>query len=73
MDFSQAGKPAIASVINGYRTPSASLSYHASGKRLYVANSEESKIQVIDAFTTGRADRPSLRVEREKIHLVEAS
>ena len=73
MDFTIPGKPAVGSVINGYRTPAASMSYHSSGKRLYVANADESRIQVIDCLNTGNLDRPALRVEREKIHLLEAS
>lgn len=73
MDFSQPGKPAIGSVINGYRTPAVCMSYHSSGKRLYVANAEESRIQVIDCLNTGKADRPALKMEREKVHLLEAS
>ena len=73
MDFTQAGKPAVGSVINGYRTPAVSMSYHGSGKRLFVANAEESRIQVIDCLNTGKVDRPALRVEREKIHILEAS
>lgn len=73
MDFSQADKPAIGSVISGYRTPAVCMSYHRGGKRLYVANAEESRIQVIDCLNTGKADRPALRVDREKIHILEAS
>ena len=73
MDFSLPDKPAIGSVITGYRTPACCMSYHRNGKRLYVANAEESRIQVIDCFATGKLDRPALRVEREKIHILETT
>lgn len=73
MDFTLPDRPAIGSVINGYRAPASCLSYHGSGKRLYVVNAEESKIQIIDCLGTGKIDRPALRAEREKIHVLEAS
>lgn len=73
MDFTLPDRPAIGSVINGYRAPAACMSYHGSGKRLYVVNAEESRIQVIDCLKTGNVETPALRVEREKIHALEAS
>ena len=72
MDFSQANKPAIGSVVNGFGTPNVSMSYHSSGKRLFVANAEESRIQVIDCLRSGTLDRPAMRVEREKVHVLES-
>ena len=73
MDFTKPDRPAIGSIISGYRTPAACMAYHSSGKRLYVANTEEGRIQVIDCLGTGKIDRPALRVERERIHVLEAT
>lgn len=71
LDFSSPGKPAIGSVIPS-KTPASSMSYHSNGKRLFVAYEEEPKIRVIDCLA-GKADRPAYRIEREQIHVLEAT
>jgi len=72
MDFTAQDKPGIASVIPG-KAPATSMSYHADGKRLFVASEQDSRLQVIDCISSGKAGHPALKVEREQIHVVEAT
>ena len=79
-DYSTTGKPAIGSVIagpaGGARGSSAgassSMSYHESGKRLFVAFPQEARLQIIDCLAR-KADRPAYKLQSEQISLVEAT
>eukprot|EP00527_Entomoneis_sp_CCMP2396_P003674 CAMPEP_0198139168 /NCGR_PEP_ID=MMETSP1443-20131203/2506_1 /TAXON_ID=186043 /ORGANISM="Entomoneis sp., Strain CCMP2396" /LENGTH=363 /DNA_ID=CAMNT_0043801217 /DNA_START=102 /DNA_END=1193 /DNA_ORIENTATION=+ len=70
LDFTTS-PPGIGNVIPG-RMPASSLSFHSSGKRLFVAHEDDSRLQVVDCLT-GKADRPALKLERETIRLVHAT
>ena len=69
MDFTRPGLPAIGAVFSS-KTEATCLAYHESGKRLYVASSLDSRLQVIDCLE-GKTDSPSLRCDREKIDIFE--
>ena len=71
LDFTTPGKLGIGSVVNG-RAPASSMSFHSSGKRLFVASESDSRLQVVDCLQ-GKADRPALKFERETIRLVHAT
>jgi hypothetical protein len=71
MDFSQPSVPAIGAVIPE-KYEGTCMSYHEDGKKLYVVYEGGSRLQVIDCMN-GKAEQPSLRCEREQIHLVEAT
>jgi hypothetical protein len=70
MDFSIPGFPAISAVIPG-RNEVTCMTYHENGKRLYVASSSDTRLQIIDCLAEGKAEQPALRCEREKIVIVE--
>lgn len=71
MDFTAPDSPAIGAVIPG-RAPSTSMSYHEDGTHLYVASEADSRLAIINC-TSGKAEQPALRCERERIHLVKAT
>lgn len=70
MNFSEPNLPNIGAVIPGKNVVT-SMSYHESGKRLFVASSD-ARLQVIDCLN-GKAEHPALKCERERIHVVEAT
>jgi hypothetical protein len=75
LDFTSPGKPAIGAVIPSGAAAAATascMSYHANGKRLFVAYEDDPKIRVIDCLA-GKADRPAFRIEREQVHILEAT
>jgi len=54
MDFSSPHSgPSLGSVIP-HRYPSTSLSYHADGNHLFVANEKDSRVTLVDAIRTGK-------------------
>lgn len=71
MDFSQPGIPGIAAVIPG-KVPATCMAFHEDGKRLYVASEGDARLQVVNCVE-GRADQVPLRIEREQVHVVEAT
>jgi hypothetical protein len=71
MNFTQPGIPAIGAVVAG-KAPGVSMSYHADGKRLFVASDTDARLQIIDCIN-GKAASLPLRAERERIHIVEAT
>jgi hypothetical protein len=71
MDFSQQSFPGVAAVFPG-KAPATSMSYHDGGKLLFVASEGDSRLQIIDCFN-GKEDQVPLRIEREQIHVVEAT
>ena len=71
LDFTSPGKPAIGSVIS-VRSPASCLSFHSTGKRMFVASEGDSKLHVIDCLK-GKADRPAYQFQRETIRLVHAT
>ncbi len=55
MDFSSPlAAPKVGSVIP-HRYPSTSLSYHADGNHLFVANEKDSRVTLVDAIRGGKA------------------
>lgn len=71
MDFTKPNSPNIGAAIPG-RSAATCLSYHESGKRLFVASSGDARLQIIDCLN-GKAEQPALKCEREQIHVVEAT
>jgi hypothetical protein len=69
MDFSLPELPVVSAVIPG-KSEASCMAYHEMGKVLYVASSHDCRLQVIDCVD-GKADRPALRSEREKIDVIE--
>jgi hypothetical protein len=69
MNFSLPEQPSICAVIPG-RNEATCMAYHELGKRLYVASSADSRLQVIDCLA-GTETGPALRNEREKIDIIE--
>ena len=69
MNFTLPDQPSISAVVVG-RNEATCMAYHELGKRLYVASSTDSRLQVIDCLA-GNADGPALRNEREKIDILE--
>lgn len=70
MDFTNR-PPGIGSVIPG-SSPASSVSFHSSGKRLFIAREGESRLQVVDCLT-GQEDRPALKLSQDTIRLVSAT
>jgi hypothetical protein len=71
MDFSQPGIPSIAAVIPG-KVAATCMTFHEDGKRLYVASEGDARLQVVNCVE-GKAHQMPLRIEREQIHVVEAT
>ena len=71
MDFTNPSLPQIGSVIPG-RNEVSCMSYHEKGTKLFVASQGDNHLRIIDCVE-GKASQPSLRCEREQIHVVEAT
>lgn len=61
----------MAAVIRG-KEPATCISFHESGKRLFVASEGDSRLRLIDC-EKGTSDTPAIRFEREGIRLVEST
>lgn len=72
MDFTRPNIPAIAAVTPG-KAPVSCIAFHEDGKRLFVGSSEDSRLQIIDCFDTGKAMCPALHCEREGIRVLETT
>lgn len=67
MDFSKDSKgPKMCAVIPG-RNEITCMKYTSCGKRLLVVSSVDSRMQVIDCASNGKAEQPPLKVETERI------
>ena len=75
MDFSSEPGPKMGCVVRG-RTAATSLSYHESGKHLFVASEKDSVLRIIDCENGGSPKDgrpPMLKLQREGIRTVRAT